>query len=70
MPEPYLRTGTILDTILAHKADEVAARRESVPLSRIERAARLVSPPRDFRAALALELRRTNAPAAMLPPEK
>lgn len=52
MPEPYLRTGTILDTILAHKADEVAARRESVPLSRIERAARLVSPPRDFRAAL------------------
>lgn len=52
MPEPYLRTGTILDTILAHKAEEVSARRASVPLERFENAARLVSPARDFRAAL------------------
>lgn len=51
-PEPYLRTGTVLDTILAHKAEEVAARRASVPLERFEDAARLVSQPRDFRAAL------------------
>lgn len=52
MPEPYLRTGTVLDTILAHKADEVAARRASVPQRRFEQAAQLVSPPRDFCAAL------------------
>lgn len=52
MPEPYLRTGTILDTILAHKAEEVRARRASVPLERFESAARLVSKPRNFCAAL------------------
>mgnify|MGYP001160460001 CR=1 FL=1 len=52
MPDLFLHTGTILDTILAHKAEEVAARRESVPLRRFEQAASLVSPPRDFCAAL------------------
>ena len=52
MDAPYLHTGTVLDTILAHKADEVATRRESVSLSRIKQAAELVSPPRDFVAAL------------------
>lgn len=52
MPEPYRRTGTVLDTILAHKAEEVAARRASVPQRRFEQAAQLVSPARDFCAAL------------------
>ena len=31
-------TGTILDEILAHKADEVAARRTQRPVAEIERA--------------------------------
>jgi len=52
MPDLYQRTGTILDTILAHKAEEVAARRARVPLARIEDAAQMAPPPRDFRAAL------------------
>lgn len=50
MPEPYLRTGTILDTILAHKAEEIAARRASVPQRRFEQAAQKSSTLRRRRA--------------------
>ncbi len=43
---------TILDTILAHKHIEVAARRALIPPNEMYRGARDAAPPRDFLAAL------------------
>ncbi len=42
----------ILDTILQHKAVELAERRAAVPLREMERRAAAADPPRDFAAAL------------------
>src|SRR5438045_1814 len=55
MVDSFVRTGTILDQILEHKAREVEVRKEQVPLRRVKDAARLVSPPRDFAGALKRE---------------
>ncbi len=46
MPEP-----SILDTILAHKQEEVAARASETPLSEMKARATAVPPPRGFLAA-------------------
>lgn len=48
----FIETGTILDTILAHKLVEVAERRERVPLTTIQAAAEAAPPSRDFAGAL------------------
>jgi indole-3-glycerol phosphate synthase len=48
----YIQTGTVLDKILAHKVEEIAAARAQVPRNTVERAARDAPPPRDFLAAL------------------
>lgn len=42
----------ILDELLANKRREVAERKQTVPLARIERRAAVADPPRDFAAAL------------------
>ncbi|MBI5566705.1 MAG: indole-3-glycerol phosphate synthase TrpC [Chloroflexi bacterium] len=42
----------ILDQILAHKVEEVAIRKEQVPLARLRAQAELQEPPRDFIGAL------------------
>src|ERR1044071_960895 len=55
MTSAFIRTGTILDEILDHKAREVEVYREQVPLRRVKDAAALVAPPRDFRGALIRE---------------
>jgi len=52
MTNTFIRTGTLLDEILDHKAREVEVRKEQVPLRRVKDAAELVAPPRDFRGAL------------------
>src|SRR5262245_58898712 len=44
---------TFLDRVVAHKREEVAARRERVPLAEIERLAREQMPALDFAGALA-----------------
>jgi indole-3-glycerol phosphate synthase len=49
---------TILDTILAHKRQEVAERRSQVPLEALKARAAGCAPPRDFAGAL----RRPNRP--------
>ncbi len=43
---------SILDTIVANKREEVAARKAARPLSEVRQSAGLASPVRDFRAAL------------------
>lgn len=43
---------SVLEQILAHKRDEVAARRSAQPLRELARAAGAARPPRDFPAAL------------------
>lgn len=48
----YVKTGTILDKILATKVEEVAAAREAVPLNALMAAAVDAPPPRDALAAL------------------
>lgn len=52
MSKHYVRTGTVLDRILEHKVNEVAARRSLVTLNQISEAARAASPPRDFEGSL------------------
>jgi indole-3-glycerol phosphate synthase len=52
MTGPYLRTGTVLDRILAHKVAEVAARKVRVSAAVQRAAAEAASPPRDMRAAV------------------
>jgi len=43
---------TILDTIIAHKREEVARKKQGTPLETLRVAAELTHPPRDFWAAL------------------
>lgn len=50
--QAFIETGTILDTILAHKLAEVAERRAQVSLSWLQAQADAAPPPRDFAAAL------------------
>lgn len=50
--QAFIETGTILDTILAHKLAEVAERRAQVSLSWLQAQAEAAPPPRDFAAAL------------------
>lgn len=50
--QAYVQTGTVLDTILAHKAQEVAALRASTSPGEIAAAARAAPPPRDMLSAL------------------
>lgn len=48
----FVKTDTVLDKILAHKVEEVAAAKLRVPLSQLEQSVLDAAPPRDFRAAL------------------
>ncbi|MBZ0277389.1 MAG: indole-3-glycerol-phosphate synthase TrpC, partial [Anaerolineae bacterium] len=48
----YIRTDTVLDQILAHKEEEVAAAQARLSLAEVERRATEAAPPRDFLAAL------------------
>jgi indole-3-glycerol phosphate synthase len=48
----FVRTQTVLDTILEHKVEDLAARRRTVPLSHLRAAAESAPPPRDLRSAL------------------
>jgi len=52
MPFEYARTDTVLDTILAHKVEEIAARSAQRPLAEVRRAAASADPPRSMIAAL------------------
>lgn len=52
MTDAYLQTGTVLDRILAHKLDEIAAANRAKPLDAVMRAAKSAPPPRDFASAL------------------
>ncbi|MDX2140357.1 MAG: indole-3-glycerol phosphate synthase TrpC [Chloroflexota bacterium] len=48
----FVKTETILDTILAHKVEEVAALKRERPLTELQQAAAAATPARDFAAAL------------------
>jgi len=48
----FVETGTVLDEILAHKVQEVAARKAKVPLAQVIDTARNAPDPRDFTGAL------------------
>jgi indole-3-glycerol phosphate synthase len=52
MARKFVRTQTVLDTILDRKVEDIAARKGSVPLSDLYAAAGSAPPPRDMRAAL------------------
>lgn len=52
MVNQYVRTGTVLDRILAHKVEELAARKVRVSAAAVRAAAREASPPCDLRAAV------------------
>jgi indole-3-glycerol phosphate synthase len=52
MAGKFVRTQTVLDTILDRKVEDIAARKGSVPLSDLYAAAGSAPPPRDMRAAL------------------
>ncbi|MBN1680766.1 MAG: indole-3-glycerol phosphate synthase TrpC [Anaerolineae bacterium] len=52
MNKQYVSTGTVLDNILAHKVDEIAAQKAQIPLSRMRDAVKAAAPPRDMIAAL------------------
>jgi indole-3-glycerol phosphate synthase len=49
---PFVRTQTVLDKILDHKVEEIAARKASVSAAAIQARAADVPPPRDMRAAV------------------
>jgi indole-3-glycerol phosphate synthase len=55
MSDGFVRTGTILDEILEHKACEVELHRQRGSLNQVRDAAQIVAPPRDFRAGLVRE---------------
>jgi indole-3-glycerol phosphate synthase len=55
MSNRFVRTGTILDEILEHKAHEVEIRKQNVSMNQVGEAALLVAPPRNFRGALVRE---------------
>lgn len=52
MSNKYVRTQTVLDKILAHKVDEIEARKASAPQQHLEDAVAFLTPPRDMIAAL------------------
>ncbi len=55
MAGEFVRTQTVLDRILAHKVEEVAARKASASAAAVMAAAREAPPPRDMRAAVRRE---------------
>lgn len=55
MTADFVATGTVLDTILAHKAEELAALKRRQPPATLREAAAAAPPPRDFVAALQRE---------------
>ncbi len=55
MTGAFVQTGTILDRILAHKLDEIAAAQRVRPLAAVIAAARAAPPARPFAAALRRE---------------
>ncbi|MBN2303422.1 MAG: indole-3-glycerol phosphate synthase TrpC [Anaerolineae bacterium] len=52
MGSHYVRTDTVLDQILAHKVEEIAARKVRASAASVIAAAREAFPPRDMRAAV------------------
>lgn len=52
MTNDFVRTQTVLDTILAHKVEEIAARKARASAATVMAAARAAPPPRDMRAAV------------------
>lgn len=52
MTDSFVQTGTVLDRILAHKLDEIAAAQSARPLDVVIREAQAAPPPRDFAGAL------------------
>jgi indole-3-glycerol phosphate synthase len=55
MANEFVRTQTVLDKILAHKVEEIAARKARASAATVIAAAREASPPRDMRAAVRRE---------------
>lgn len=55
MPGDFVRTQTVLDRILVHKVEEVAARKARASAATVIAAAREAPPPRDMRAAVRRE---------------
>lgn len=55
MAGEFVRTQTVLDKILAHKVEEVAARKASASAATVSAAAREAPPPRDMLAAVRRE---------------
>jgi indole-3-glycerol phosphate synthase len=55
MTADFVATGTVLDKILAHKAEELAALKRKQPLEALREAAETAPTPRDFVAALQRE---------------
>jgi indole-3-glycerol phosphate synthase len=55
MPSHFVHTGTVLDRILAHKVDEVAAHKAAVPPPQMHDRAAQAAPPRAMLAALRRE---------------
>ncbi len=52
MNAPYRQTDTILDQILAHTVEAIAARKQAVPMAGLIQAAAAADPPRDLIGAL------------------
>ncbi len=52
MTDAYVQTGTVLDRILAHKLEEIAAAQRAKPLKAVVLEAQSAPPPRDFAGAL------------------
>lgn len=52
MNSHFVRTETVLDKILEHKVEEIAARKASTPMQHFIEAVELVTPPRDMVGAL------------------
>ncbi|MEW6578590.1 MAG: indole-3-glycerol phosphate synthase TrpC [Chloroflexota bacterium] len=55
MASDFVRTQTVLDNILAHKVEEIAARKASASAATVIAAAREAPPPRDMLAAVRRE---------------
>lgn len=52
MSDEFVRTQTVLDNILAHKVEEIAARKARASAATVIAAAQAAPPPRDMRAAV------------------